>query len=347
VLYSKNEFGKLPNGSTAYFYKICNESIEIGFTNYGCIITSIKVPDNQGIIGEVVLGFESLQDYLSPHPYFGALVGPVANRISGAKYYDGNDLILLDANEGENQLHGGTLAFDKILWNEESIIEEEGCVHLNFKYKRPDGLMGFPGNLDVRFSLTVYNNRVDLNYRATTDKPTPVNLTHHDYFNLKDGGNSSVLDHLVKINAEKYTPTLEDNCVTGEIESISNSAFDFSEFKSIGSGIEKLHGSVKPPNGFDHNFVLTGHTPIVASVICEETGRQLDVYSNKPCIQFYTSNYLDGTLGRLNSEYDAFHGLCLETQSYPDAVNQKTFPSVILKPGEIYDYFTSYVFTNI
>lgn len=343
----KKIFGHFEDYGPVYLYSIVKSDLNLSFTNYGCIITSLKVPDAKGNLGEVVMGFDNFENYLQPHPYFGAVIGPVANRISGAKYTYNNVMFVLDPNEGENQLHGGALGFDNVVWTEESIIEHEDSVQLNFSYLRPDGLMGFPGNLKTIFSLTIYkSNRIDLNYKCETDQATPVNLTHHDYFNLTDGGESTILDHLVKINAHHCTPIKKDNCVTGEILEVKNTAFNFLNYKLIGLGIKELYGSTKPPNGFDHNFVLTGETPIAASVRCEKSRRQLDIYTNKDCVQFYTSNHLEGNLGRYGNEYKAFNAFCLETQSFPDAVNQKSFPNVILESDEIYSYFTSYVFSN-
>ena len=343
----KNVFGKLPDGSDVYLYTIVNESMEISLTNYGCIITSLKVLDRNDDLGEVVLGFDKLESYLKPHPYFGAIVGPVANRISGAKYVFNNEEISLDANEGKNQLHGGSMGFDKMLWREVSIVEDENFIQVNLAYLRPDGLMGYPGNLDFKFSMTVYkNNRIDLNYFGTTDKSTPVNITHHDYFNLTDGGGTDILDHLVMISAKKYTPTKDDKCVTGEIISVNKSPFDFSSFKKVGTGIKELYGEISAKNGIDHNFVLSGESPIAATVRCDISKRQLEIYTNKRCVQFYASNHLDGSLGRIDQEFKAFHALCLETQSFPDSVNHNNFPSVILNADEEYDYFTSYVFST-
>ena len=344
---TKKTFGQLENGSAVYLYTLEHDTMRVALTNYGGIITSISVPDNSGEMGEVVLGFDQFEDYLKLHPYFGALIGPVANRISNATYWHDKKEYKLDANEGVNQIHGGTFGFDKVLWQESNLIENEEFLQVSMTYHRPDNLMGFPGNLDVVFTVTLYpSNRLDLNYLCKTDFPTPVNLTHHEYFNLNDGGFSNCLSHDVQINAEKYTPTKDNNCVTGQIINVESSAFDLREFTKVGEGIERLHGRVYPGYGYDHNFLLKNDSAIAASIRSSKTGRRLDVYTNKPCIQFYTGSHLDGSFGRNGSKFEAFHGICLETQSFPDAVNQPDFPNIVLKPNETYDYFTSFVFST-
>lgn len=342
----KKKFGHLDDGTQVHLFTLSNGSMEVSATNFGGIITSIKVPNRDGIISETVLGFNNLDDYKKDHPYFGALVGPVANRISNATFSLNGQQISVDANEGLNQLHGGTIGFDKVAWNYKT-IKTDNYIELILTFVRPDGLMGFPGNLDCLFTIRLNKaNKLDLNYLVKTDKATPVNLTHHEYFNLADGGLSSSLDHSIQINAGKYTPTKDNNCVTGEIIDVKGTAFDFRNANTIRQGIKQLYGYVKEEKGFDHNFILDGASTLAATVKELISGRQLDIYTNQPCLQFYTGSYLDGKLKRDNVTFEAFRGFCLETQSYPDAVNQSHFPSIILQPNEIYDYFVSYVFSN-
>lgn len=346
---TRERFGKMPDGEEVSLYRLTNDNgVQIAITDYGGIITSIKTPDHQGQLGEIVMGFDELAPYLGVHPYFGATVGRVANRISNAQFSYGQQVYKLSANEGNNQLHGGHQGLDKVLWQSEVISDGQDILRLT--HHSPDGSEGYPGNLQctVSFKLTP-QNELEINYTALTDKATPVNFTHHDYFNLSDGGESNIYDHELLINSKYYTPNDSDNIPTGEIRSALDSIYDFSDYKNVGAMIDKKEGHRHAQHGYDDNFIINKSPKELsraASLRDPQSKRQLDIYSTQDCLQLYTGNYLDGSLSRQSKPYNHHHALCLESQSYVDAPNKSHFPSIIIRPEEKYEEKTVYRFSK-
>ncbi|PSR54693.1 galactose-1-epimerase [Adhaeribacter arboris] len=339
----KEVFGKTPEGTQINRYTLTNQNgITIRIINYGAIITSIQTPDKNGQAGEVVLGFDNLEGYLAEHPYFGAVAGRCANRIAKGKFtLDGKEYTLA-INNGPNHLHGGLKGFDKQVWTVTELSEQNA---LELTYTSKDGEEGYPGNLTVlvTYSLT-NNNELKIDYEATTDKATPINLTNHSYFNLAAGQAEDALNHEVVLYAERYTIVDENLIPTGELPLVAGTAMDFSSPHTIGSRINQVTG------GYDHNYVLTNsqneELGLAAMVNEPQTGRQLEVYTTQPGIQFYSGNFLDGSLtGHQGEVYKKHYGFCLETQHFPDSPNQPNFPSTILKPGETFKQSTVYKFS--
>jgi len=329
-------------------YTLTNSSgIRVSILNYGGTITKILVPDKDGKMGDVVLGFESFDGYRQKtNPYMGALVGRYANRIGSAKFTLDGKMYKLAANNFGNSLHGGTVGFDKVIW----AVTKIGDSSLKLAYQSKDGEEGYPGNVSAEVIYTLASdNSLKIDYTATTDKATPVNLTNHSYFNLSAGKDSTVLDHVVQLNADKYTPVNNQLIPTGQISDVKGTPLDFTTAKAIGKDI----GSVK--GGYDHNWVLNkkGTNPDsyrdqqAATVYDPKSGRFMEVFTTQPGIQFYTGNFLDGSLMQTvgGQKYVQHAGLCLETQHYPDSPNQPSFPSSILKPGETYRQTTVYKFS--
>lgn len=350
-------FGRLPDGRVARLFTLRNRrGMVVKVTNYGTIVTELHVPDSRGRLADVVLGFDRLESYLAGHPYFGCTVGRVANRIAGARFVLDGQVFELPANEGRNCLHGGPTGFDKALWRARVV----GPASVRFRHISPDGDQGFPGRLDVTLTLTLTeDNALRFEYRARTDRPTPVNLTHHGYFNL--AGQGTVLQHRLMIAADFYTPKRPDHVPTGEIRSVAGTPLDFREPTCIGARLDQLG---EQPPGYDHNFVLRGdpegwnHTEVwggrpdrpafCARVEEPHSGRVMEVWTTEPGVQLYTGNWLDGSLvGKGGWRYERHAGLCLETQHFPNAVNLPHFPGVILRPGQIYRQTTIYRFGTV
>ena len=324
-------------------YTITNSSgMQASILNYGGTITKLITPDKNGKMGDVVLGFETFGGYTQKNePYMGALVGRYANRIANAKFtLDGKTYKLAPNNFG-NSLHGGNVGFDKVIWN----VEKIGDSSLKLTYQSKDGEEGYPGNLNVQVIYTLgSDNSLKIDYTATTDKATPVNLTNHSYFNLSAGKDSTILDHVLQLNAEKYTPVNDQLIPTGQIADVKGTPFDFTTPKAIGKDIDKIKG------GFDHNLVLNkkgNDLQEAATVYDSGSGRFMEVFTTQPGIQFYTGNFLNGSLTgtKENRKYVQHSGLCLETQHYPDSPHQPSFPTTILKPGETYRQTTVYKFS--
>ena len=300
-----------------------------------------------GTLGDIVLGYDNLQAYLDGSPYFGAIIGRYGNRIGGAEFTLDGEAYPLAANDGVNHLHGGAVGFDKVVWAGESFQDDSG-VGVVFRYTSPDGEEGYPGNLqmEVTYTLTPSDELV-VDYRATTDQATPVNLTQHSYFNLKDGGASDILGHELMIAADGFTPVDATLIPTGEIAPVEGTPFDFTIPHTIGERIGADHQQMGFGGGYDHNWVLNG-TPaegmtLAARVSEPTTGRTMEILTTEPAIQFYSGNFLDGTLtGKGGVVYQHRTGFCLETQHYPDSPNKPDFPSTILRPGE--EYRTQTVF---
>jgi aldose 1-epimerase len=345
---SKLAFGKTPDGKTVDLYVLKNGRLTVKVMTYGAIITSIETPDRDGEFDDVVLGFDDLNGYLGAHPYFGATVGRVANRIANGKFtLDGKEYKLA-TNNGPNALHGGLKGFDKVVWKAEELESGDG-PSVRMSYVSPDGEEGYPGNLSVSVLFTVTaDDKLVLKYTAETDKATPVNLSNHSYFNLggsKRGG--SIRDHEVTLYAGNYTPVDKTLIPTGEIAPVAGTPFDLRKPAALGPLIDRLDND---PQGFDHNFVLDkakGEMGLAARVYDPKSGRVMEVSTTEPGVQFYTGNFLDGTnKGKAGVDYKRHQALCLETQHFPDSINQPNFPSTVLEPGEKYTQTTVFAFST-
>ena len=346
----KESFGKTKDGQAVDLYTFSNASgMEVRAMTYGGIILSIKVPDRNGKFDDVTLGFDSLEPYLANSTFFGALVGRYGNRIGKARFkLDGKEYKLA-VNNGPNALHGGLKGFDKVIWQAESFDKPEG-VGVVFRYTSPDGEEGYPGTLQVLVTYTLTDkNELALDYHATTDKATPVNLTNHAYFNLAGPGVRDILDHQMMINADNTTPVDSTLIPTGEIKSVEGTPFDFRKPTAIGARIDANDQQIKYGPGYDHNFVLNRKgegLSLAARVVEPTTGRVMEVSTTEPAVQFYTGNFLDGTLtGKGGHVYKRRYAFCLETQHFPDSPNKPSFPSTIVKPGETYTSKTVYAFS--
>jgi len=339
---TEKPFGNYYNAPVTEYTLTNSSGMQASILNYGGTITKLMVPDRNGKMGDVVLGFETFGGYMQKKdPYIGALVGRYANRIANAKFtMDGKTYKLAPNNFG-NSLHGGNVGFDKVIWNTEKI----GDSSLKLTYQSKDGEEGYPGNLNVQVIYTLgADNSLKIDYTATTDQATPVNLTNHSYFNLSAGKDSTVLDHVLKLDADKYTPVNDQLIPTGQIANVKGTPLDFTTPKAIGKDI----GSVK--GGFDHNWILNKRGTELqeaATVYDPGSGRYMEVLTTQPGIQFYSGNFLNGDL-QLTKEgqiYIPHSGLCLETQHYPDSPNEPSFPNTILRPGETYRQTTVYKFS--
>lgn len=347
---SRREFGTLEDGRTAHLYTLTNkQGTAVKITNYGGIITSLRVADKDGNPGDIVLGFDELDGYLQEGvPYFGALIGRFGNRIANAQFELDGDTYQLAANDGPNHLHGGEQGFDKVLWEAESFENEEG-QGLRLQYLSEDGEEGYPGNLSVEVTYTLTDdNELKIAYSATTDKATVVNLTNHAYFNLAGHDHGTIVDHRLMINADEYLPVDDTLIPTGERRKVEDTPFDFTDPTLIGRRINEENEQLKRGQGYDHCWVLNGEwgkMRLAASVHEPASGRFMEVYTTEPGIQFYAGNFLDGSLSGKGTSYPHRSGLCLETQHFPDSPNQPDFPSVKLRPGETYQTQTSYKFS--
>ena len=341
-------FGKTRDGRPVDMYILANaHGLEMRVITYGGIITSLKVPDRLGQLDDIVLGFDTIEGYLKDPPYFGAIVGRYGNRIANAQFVLNGATYKLAANNGPNHLHGGVNGFDKMIWNALPGDTPEG-LSVTLTRTSADGEEGYPGTLQasVRYTLTDKNELV-IDYRATTDKATPVNLTQHSYFNLAaDGGD--ILDHELTIHASRYTPVDATLIPTGDLAPVQGTPFDFQKATTIGAHISADNVQLKNGGGYDHNWVLdragTGLQP-AARLLDPKSGRTLDVATTEPGLQFYSGNFLDGTItGKGGHVYKHRSGLCLETQHYPDSPNHPMFPSTILQPGQTYSSTTVFTF---
>ena len=345
---SKSAFGTTPAGEPVDLYTLTNAAgIEVRVITFGGIITSIRVPDRNGKFDDVALGFNALEPYLRNPPYFGAIIGRYANRIAQGRFTLDGRTYTLAVNNAPNHLHGGIKAFDKVVWKAEPFQNAE-AVGLVFTHVSPDGDEGYPGTLRLKVTYTLNNrNELAFDYEATTDKATPVNLTQHTYFNLAGEGNGDVLGHLLTIHASRMTPVDSGLIPTG-IASVDGTPFDFRKPVAIGARIAASDPQIRAGNGYDHNFVLDrqGNEAVLAARVEEpSSGRVLEISTTEPGIQFYTGNFLDGTLtGKSGRPYQRRSGFALETQHYPDSPNHPDFPSTILKPGETYRSRTVYAF---
>ncbi|MCK4763893.1 MAG: galactose mutarotase [Candidatus Aminicenantes bacterium] len=340
----KEDFGKTGAGEKVDLYTLTNRNnMVVKITNYGAIVTSLPVPGKEGKLADVVLGFDTLKEYEAPHPYFGAIVGRVGNRIAKGKFTLDGVTYTLALNNGNHHLHGGIKGFDKVVWKAEE-IKKENEVGIKLSYLSKDGEEGYPGNLAVTIVYSLTNdNELKINYLATTDKPTPVNLTHHSYFNLEGAGEGDVLEHLLTIPADTFAQADEELIPSGELLPVENTPLDFRRPAGIGNRIKEV------PGGYDHNYVLNntgGSLCFAARVEAPRSGRVMEVFTTEPGIQLYTGNFLDGSnKGKGGKVYHKHYGFCLETQHYPDSPNQPGFPSIILRPGQEYRHLTIYKFS--
>lgn len=341
VSVSRAAFGELPaswGGGAVDRFQLRSDQLRVDLLTWGCTVVALEVPDRQGRFADVVLGFDDLQGYLQPQPYLGAVVGRVANRIAkGAFTLDGKKY-QLPINREPNSLHGGVRGFDKALWSPRELPNG-----VEFFRVSPDGEEGYPGELRAWVTYTLDGGELVVNYRAQTSQPTPVNLTNHAYFNLAGQGSPDVYDHEITIDAEAFLPVDETLIPTGELAPVQGTAFDLRQPVQLGRHLRENH-----LQGFDHNFCLrrTHDKHFCARLQHTASGRVLDVSTTQPGVQFYTGNFLDGSLrGKGGTTYPRHSGLCLETQHWPDSVNQPHFPSVLLRPGEEYNHTTWFKFS--
>lgn len=338
---TSSPFGVIGTDSITKYTLTNTNGVSVSIINYGGTVTNIMVPDSKGVMGDVVLGFDDLQGYLQPkNPYFGALIGRYANRIADARFELDDKTYSLAKNNNGNTLHGGDKGFDKRVWKATPL---PGDSSIQFVYLSKDMEEGYPGNLElsVVYSLT-NNNELVIDYKATTDKATPVNFTNHCYFNLSAGADSTVLAHELQLSADQYTPVNDKLIPLGKHEKVAGGPMDFNTSKLIGKDIATVQG------GYDHNWVLNKNDnslTLVGTLFHPSSGRTLEVLTTEPGMQFYSGNFLDGTLnGKSGIHYVKHGGLSLEAQHFPDSPNQKDFPSTVLKPGEIYKQTTVYRF---
>jgi len=330
----KSFFGTTPDGDSVMLFTLKNElDYVVKIINYGCIITEILTPDRDGKPGNIVLGFDNLDQYLAGHPHFGAVVGRYGNRIANAQFTLDGETYHLAANNGKNSLHGGFIGFDKKVWDAEVISPDERAA-LKLTYVSPDGEEGYPGTLTTVVTYELLKDQLFITYEAETDKATVLNLTNHTYFNL--AGKGTILDHILYINASRYTPVNSELIPTGELANVEGTPFDFRKPAVIGERFEEVGGN---PVGYDHNYVLdgaSGDKVLAAKVMDPKSERFVEVVTTEPGIQFYTGNFLDGTLVSEDVTFVKNSGMCLETQHFPDSPNQPGFPSTVLRPGEKY-----------
>jgi aldose 1-epimerase len=344
---TKSVFGKLPSGQRVYLFTLTNaRGCVAKVTDYGTILTELHVPDRKGRLGDVVLGFDNLGQYLKGHPYFGCTTGRVANRIARGKFRLDGKTYSLAVNNGPNALHGGLKGFDKKVWKATPL---RGAT-VRFDYTSADGEEGYPGRLAVTVIMKLTDdNEFLIDYTATTSKPTPINLTNHSYFNL--AGRDDIKSHKVLIAADFYTPKNADNVPTGEVRPVKGTPLDFTKPRAVGPRFGTLGGK---PQGYDHNFVLRGDPTnsglpaFCARVLEPESGRVMEVFTTEPGVQLYTANYLDGSLvGNGGVVYGRHSGLCLEAQHFPNSINIPHFPNTVLHPGETYHQLTIYRFSTL
>lgn len=343
----KAEFGKMPDGTVIEAFTLYNtQGASAKVITYGATLTELHVPDKNGKMGDVVLGFDNLEAYVKgPQPYFGATIGRYGNRIANGKFtLDGKEYQLA-TNNGPNSLHGGPTGFDKRVWTAEPVDVMIGAA-VRFTYLSKDGEENYPGNLTVEVTYILTNsNQLNIVYNAETDKDTVVNLTNHSYFNLSGDGSGNILKYLLYLDADKYTPVDPTLIPTGEIAGVANTPLDFRKPTEIGAHI----GEIKGIGGYDHNFVLNGKagkTRIAAEVSDPASGRHMTVWTTEPGVQFYSAIGLNGSIkGKGGVAYEKYGAICLETQHYPDSPNHPNFPSTVLRPGMHFQSETTYNFS--
>ncbi|WP_102798879.1 aldose epimerase family protein [Bowmanella denitrificans] len=346
---SERPYGHLADGTEVKLVTLKNAmGVELDVISYGGIITRLLTPDARGQLDDIVLGLDSLDDYVAGSPYFGALIGRYGNRIANGRFSLDGETFQLDTNDGVNHLHGGVKGFDKQVWDMQSFTTEHS-VGVTLTLISPDGDQGYPGTLVTQVVYELDNdNQLDIGFSATTDKPTIINLTQHSYFNL--AGQGDILEHQLMIPAASITPVGEGLIPTGEFMAVAGTPFDFRTAKAIGRDIEADHPQLKLGLGYDHNFVLKAQPDnelILAARVSEPTtGRVLEVLTVEPAVQFYSGNFLDGSLNGKGTDYGQRSGFCLEPQHHPDSPNQSHFPSTVLRPGQTYQSRIVYRFTT-
>ena len=347
---TRQTWGKTAAGEAVELYTLTNgKGASVQIATLGGTVVSLKVPDKAGALGDVVLGFDSLEGYLGAHPFFGVLVGRYGNRIGNAQFTLDGKTYTLAKNNGVNTLHGGRKGFDKYVWKAREVPSPDGLA-IELTHVSPDGDEGYPGTLSVTVRYTwTESTGLRIDYTATTDKPTVLNLTNHSYFNLSAGASATILDHTLHLLADTFTPVDKGLIPTGELRAVAGTAFDFSKPRRIGEFIDATDEQIAFGGGYDHNFVFRqppGTMRLGARVVDPASGRILDLTTTEPGVQFYTGNFLDGSLkGRGGKPYVKRSGFCLETQHYPDSPNKPAFPSVVLRPGETYKTTTQYTFS--
>ncbi|MBN2418264.1 MAG: galactose mutarotase [Deltaproteobacteria bacterium] len=337
----KKETFIIINGKQADIYTLTNSnSIEVKITNYGGIVTSLKLPGKNNRFDDVVLGYNNLEDYMKNPSYFGCIVGRYANRIGNAEFTLDGVRYNLAKNNGENSLHGGIIGFDKVLWDAEPVVGKD-FHSLKLNYLSRDGEEGFPGNLDVTVTYTLKNdNSFHIDYMAKTDKATIVNLTNHTYWNLAGEGAGNVLGHELMINADYFTPVDQGSVPDGEIRPVVNTPMDFRKPRPVGEKINSDYEQIRLCRGYDHNYIINqaedNELKLAAAVHEPVSGRYMEIYTTEPGVQFYSANFLFGITGKSGKAYAPRDAFCLETQHFPDSPNRPEFPSVVLRPGETY-----------
>ncbi len=345
---AKQPFGRTRDGTPIDLYVLRNsKGMEAGICNYGGIVVWLKVPDKRGQLGDVVLGYDHLDGYLTNNPYFGCLIGRYGNRIARGRFTLDGVTYQLATNAGPNHLHGGIKGFDKVVWSARSYLTPDGPA-LELEYVSPDGEEGYPGTLTVKAVYTITeDNALRIDFTATTDKPTICNLTHHSYFNL--AGRGDILGHIVMMPADRFTPVDATLIPTGELRPVAGTPFDFRKPTAIGARINQPDEQLRFGRGYDHNWVSDkrpGELTLLARVHEPTTGRVMEVWSTEPGLQFYSGNFLDGTItGKGGWVYQFRHGFCMEPQHYPDSPNKPHFPSTVLRPGQVYRNTIIYKFS--
>ncbi|MFA3782201.1 aldose epimerase family protein [Melioribacteraceae bacterium 4301-Me] len=346
----KELFGKLDDVNEIYIYTLSNlKGMIVKIINYGAIVVSILVPDKNGIYDDIVLGYDNLKAYINDKFYFGAIIGRYANRINKGQFELNGKRYQLELNDGLNHLHGGTKGFHKVVWDAEPFIYNSD-QSLKLKYYSHDGEGGYPGNLKIMVIYTLtQNNELQIEYIAETDKKTILNPTHHSYFNLSGSADKTILEHQIKINADYIVDINEDLTPTGKLINVNNTPFDFRKFREMGARINDKNELLAFANGYDHSFVLNDYNHSVrkvAEVFEPVSGRLLSIHSDQPGLQFYSGNYLNGSIiGKEGKIYSFRAGFCLEAQHFPDSPNHKNFPPVVLEPGQRYIQRTMYKFS--
>jgi aldose 1-epimerase len=339
------------DGKQVSLFRLTNrKGVEAKITNYGGIVVSLTAPDRKGQMDDVVLGFDTLDEYVAGNPpYFGALIGRYANRIALGRFRLNGVEYKLAANNDPNHLHGGVKGFDKVVWDARPLPARAGAA-LELTYLSRDGEEGYPGNLRARVVYTLTDrNELRIDYSATTDKDTVVALTHHSYFNLKGQGNGDILDHQLTLNASRFTPIDATSIPTGELRAVKGTPFDFTKATAIGARIDEADEQIKNGSGYDHNYVIDGRAGVLrkaAEAYEATTGRVMEVWTTEPGVQLYSGNFLTpGLKGKAGKTYDRRYGFCLETQHYPDSPNKPNFPSTTLRRGARYKTTTIYRFS--
>jgi aldose 1-epimerase len=347
----KQSFGKTASGDEIDLYSLTNKkAMEISITNFGATVVTLRVPDSSGKTADVVLGYDTLQGYESGKSYFGATVGRYANRIGGGKFSIEGKTYTLPKNNGNNTLHGGIVGFNKKVWKAREIPANDAAA-LELTYLSADGEEGFPGNLSVKvvFTLPADRNELKIDYTATTDKATVLNLSNHSYFNLAGEGSGDILDHVLTLHAKQFTPVDQTLIPTGELRDVAGTPLDFNDATAIGKRINKDYEQLVSGKGYDHNWVLASDSAknltIAAEAYDPKSGRRLEVLTTEPGVQFYSGNFLDGSTGKGGKAYPRRSAFCLETQHFPDSPNHPNFPSTLLKQGATFHSQTVFRFS--